>query len=184
MDARVLIADSSVDNGATGMTTGKCVAFAQQGAWQYAGVETGRFVLYIFLRPGADVRSECWVGNTMHSASPAAAGDCDTTCAGNNTEVCGGGNRIQIYRDFTWFDPSFTQLIDAIEQYNISVDTALSAIADYRSTVVAIEEFLQDQPGGSRKRSNTQTLVQLQSRLRTNDQTRRLAQQSLGKSMV
>ena len=42
--SRVLVADSTEDDSSTGMTVEKCVAFAQQNNWQYAGVETGRYV--------------------------------------------------------------------------------------------------------------------------------------------
>lgn len=38
-DSRVLVADSTTD--ANGMTVEKCVAFAQNNNWQYAGVEFG-----------------------------------------------------------------------------------------------------------------------------------------------
>jgi hypothetical protein len=39
--ARVLIADSQTAQGADGMTVEKCIAFAQDGGWKYAGVEFG-----------------------------------------------------------------------------------------------------------------------------------------------
>jgi hypothetical protein len=38
-DARILVADSTVDQSETGMTVEKCIAFANDGAWQFAGVE-------------------------------------------------------------------------------------------------------------------------------------------------
>lgn len=42
--AQVLVANSIVDQSATGMTVEKCVAFAQNGSWRFAGVEFGRYV--------------------------------------------------------------------------------------------------------------------------------------------
>lgn len=43
-DARILVADSTEDGSEDGMTVEKCVAFASDGAWKYAGVEFGRSV--------------------------------------------------------------------------------------------------------------------------------------------
>jgi hypothetical protein len=40
--ARVLVGNSISD--ATGMTVENCIAFAQDGSWQYAGVEFGMCV--------------------------------------------------------------------------------------------------------------------------------------------
>lgn len=44
VSARVLGGSSDVDYSSTGMTVEKCVAFAQLGSWQYAGVEYGGYV--------------------------------------------------------------------------------------------------------------------------------------------
>ncbi len=44
--ARVLVADSTSDSSDTGLTVEKCIAFAQNGAWQFAGVEFGRYVTF------------------------------------------------------------------------------------------------------------------------------------------
>jgi hypothetical protein len=41
-DARILVADFAQDTNPDGMTVEKCVKLAQDGAWQYAGVEFGR----------------------------------------------------------------------------------------------------------------------------------------------
>ena len=38
--------DSTEDESSTGMTVEKCVAFAMQNNWQYAGVEFGGYVNY------------------------------------------------------------------------------------------------------------------------------------------
>jgi hypothetical protein len=44
--ARVLAANSSTNlTPGTGMTVEKCIAFAQQGAFKFAGVEFGGYVL-------------------------------------------------------------------------------------------------------------------------------------------
>jgi hypothetical protein len=45
-DSRILVGDSTEDQSSTGMTVEKCVAFALQNNWQYAGVEFGGYVDY------------------------------------------------------------------------------------------------------------------------------------------
>lgn len=50
-DSRILVADSTEDQSSTGMTVEKCVAFAIDNSWQYAGVEFGGYVdSFIFER--------------------------------------------------------------------------------------------------------------------------------------
>ena len=52
-------------------------------SYQYFGVEYG---------------SECYCGNTLGAGSKKAAdSDCSMTCPGNNTELCGNGNRLTLY---------------------------------------------------------------------------------------
>jgi hypothetical protein len=42
--------------------------------------------------------SECYCGSTLASgAGPAALSDCNMLCAGNNSEYCGGPNRLSLY---------------------------------------------------------------------------------------
>ena len=44
VDTRDLVADTKVDQSSTGMTVEKCIKFAQQSSWRYAGVEFGGYV--------------------------------------------------------------------------------------------------------------------------------------------
>lgn len=45
-NSRMLVGDSTEDQSSAGMTVEKCVAFALQNNWQYAGVEFGGYVDY------------------------------------------------------------------------------------------------------------------------------------------
>lgn len=47
---------------------------------------------------GVEWYGECYCGNGLVSSSMvAAAGDCNTACAGNAAELCGGANRLSLY---------------------------------------------------------------------------------------
>ncbi|KZF19452.1 WSC-domain-containing protein [Xylona heveae TC161] len=52
---------------------------------------------------GVEYGGECYCGNTLNAGSAPVAGDaatsgCSMTCAGNNTEYCGGPNRLNMYQ--------------------------------------------------------------------------------------
>ncbi|KAM3508392.1 hypothetical protein MY10362_001195 [Beauveria mimosiformis] len=67
-----------------GMTNAKCTAYCFERGFVYAGTE------YF---------SECYCGNFLaRGARLANDEDCSTECAGNNTEACGGRNRLTLYK--------------------------------------------------------------------------------------
>ncbi len=72
--------------------------------------------------------SQCFVGNSLHGASTAPESDCSQVCAGDPSELCGNGNRLQLYQDTTCFSPTTQQLIDELNQYNATLASARSAI--------------------------------------------------------
>ncbi|KAJ4290188.1 hypothetical protein N0V88_006697 [Collariella sp. IMI 366227] len=61
------------------MTTQKCAAHCAN--FSYFGVEYGR---------------ECWCGNSPPK-TPAPASECSFTCAGDDTQLCGAGGRINVW---------------------------------------------------------------------------------------
>lgn len=66
--------------GADNMTAEVCQQHC--AGYSYFGVEFGR---------------ECWCGNSYPSQDMAPASDCSFTCAGNDAEICGAGNRINVW---------------------------------------------------------------------------------------
>jgi iron transport multicopper oxidase len=47
---------------------------------------------------GLEYGQECWCGNTIRSVGqPTAASECNFPCAGNAAQICGAGDRINIY---------------------------------------------------------------------------------------
>ncbi|KAL0938531.1 WSC domain-containing protein-like protein 3 [Colletotrichum truncatum] len=66
------------------MTTEVCAAFCKQGNWQFMGVEYSR---------------ECFCGSSTNSGSvPAPLQECNMKCQGNQSEFCGGNNRLGLYQ--------------------------------------------------------------------------------------
>ncbi|KAL2802194.1 hypothetical protein BJX63DRAFT_441347 [Aspergillus granulosus] len=144
VDPRVLVADSSEDS--TGMTVEACVSLAKAGSWRYAGVEYS---------------SQCFVGNQLHGGTLFASSDCNMPCSGNPGETCGGGNRIQIYSDATWEDPTYGELTDAVHQYNASVWQALQVIEDYRGHLETLQGILQSGQSTKVKREGEYEEIEL-----------------------
>ncbi|OTA55979.1 hypothetical protein K449DRAFT_375976, partial [Hypoxylon sp. EC38] len=129
------------------MTVEKCIEFADDGAWRFAGVEFG---------------IQCFVGNTLHGASASNPTDCNQACSGNLAEVCGAGNRIGIYQDSDWVDPTADQLADVLQEYNSTLTQVLDAINDYKSHIQQLKDLR-----NQKKRSLNGRLVARQSQTET-----------------
>ncbi|KAH8592518.1 WSC domain-containing protein [Bisporella sp. PMI_857] len=77
-NARALSASSYVDDL---MTLEKCAVACS--SFNVFGVEYGR---------------ECWCGNALNSGSlMAPENDCNFSCPGNSSQICGAGNRLNVY---------------------------------------------------------------------------------------
>ncbi|KAK6500404.1 hypothetical protein TWF481_010748 [Arthrobotrys musiformis] len=72
----------------SGMTVSACVQKA--AGYKYAAVE---------------YYGQCFYGNTLASSSTPQSGGCDTPCAGNTGEICGGGDRIGLYQNSAYQPP-------------------------------------------------------------------------------
>jgi hypothetical protein len=116
------------------MTVEECVAFAQSQGVAYAGVEFG---------------SQCFVGNTLHGAFQDPNSDCDQICAGNVGEYCGSADRIQIYLDTSWTNPTLEELTDVLLQYNSTLWQLQNLVSQYQSL---ISEWAAQQNGTQQSR--------------------------------
>ncbi|KAH6720098.1 WSC domain-containing protein [Leptodontidium sp. MPI-SDFR-AT-0119] len=67
-------------------TVQDCVAFCKGNDYQYAGLEYGE---------------ECFCGASVNNIQADEA-DCNMSCTGDDTEICGGFNRVSIYQDPTF----------------------------------------------------------------------------------
>ena len=78
---RALTGPSYCDD--TGLAQEKCIEFCDSKGYSLAGVEFG---------------SECYCGYSLSSsAATQAESDCSMTCTGNGDEVCGAGNRLNVF---------------------------------------------------------------------------------------
>ena len=120
---RVLISQANGD-ATVAMTVEDCTQTARLGGWQYAGVEFGY---------------QCFVGNQLHQNSMSNPTDCNQACSGNSAEVCGAGNRISVYKDSAWFDPTAAMLVTSLQAYQTELNGALADINTYLSDVKALK---------------------------------------------
>ena len=68
----------------SGMTVDKCKKICfENNNFKYAGVET-------------EIESQCFCDNVMSHTTPAS--DCNTECSGDNSQICGGPYRINVYQ--------------------------------------------------------------------------------------
>jgi len=68
-------------NAAT-MSVKNCTTACKTAGYKLAGVEYG---------------GECYCGNTLSNGATSASSGCNILCNGNQTEYCGGGNKLNIY---------------------------------------------------------------------------------------
>lgn len=109
---------------------------------------------------------ECFFGNTLHNALSASQSDCGQSCAGNSGEVCGGGNRIQVYKDTTWRVPPDADVADSFQALSDALAQAKADIQDYLAAVQALDK-IQSQGPSKRRRwplRKRQTLTETQAR--------------------
>ncbi|KAK6522472.1 hypothetical protein TWF281_003033 [Arthrobotrys megalospora] len=114
---------------ASGMTIAECIAHAGSN-YNYAGVEYGQ---------------ECWYGNTLASSSSAQSSGCNMPCPGKATELCGGGNRIQLYKNPNFTPPGAPDTGSFISQgcYTDSVDARALEHNSNDATGMTIQKCIQ-----------------------------------------
>jgi hypothetical protein len=102
-------------------------------------------------------------------------------CAGNNAELCGDGNRIQVYEDSTWIDPTAADLAAILQLYNETLAQVLDAVSKYKSDIAVLQaEQEQSQDSKVRRQLQTET-IELQE-ITQDYQHLQVVQQLLGNS--
>ena len=84
------------------MTIENCIKFCSNDAYAFAGVES---------------EDKCWCGNYPPSQNPIPDSECDSKCSGNQTQICGGHWKINIY--FVDMTGYYLILKTTFEQKNI-----------------------------------------------------------------
>lgn len=95
---------------------------------------------------------ECYVGNSLHGASTAPQSDCSQACAGNPSELCGNGNRLQLYQDATWYIPTVQELISELTNYNATLSVGRLAVQRYHDDMQQYQNELGSASGSKSKR--------------------------------
>jgi hypothetical protein len=108
---RALSADSKADDA---MTVEMCGTYCS--SYQYFGLEYGR---------------ECYCGNDRHDSSVAAPdADCSFPCAGDATETCGAGVRLDVYTNNNYVVPAPAVSAGGAPHLGCFVDNAARALPD------------------------------------------------------
>ncbi|CEJ95175.1 hypothetical protein VHEMI10672 [[Torrubiella] hemipterigena] len=131
----VLVVDHTSNPSQNGMTAEKCVDLALRKGLRYAGVESG---------------SECFLGNTLHGSDKKPDGDCNKVCAGAPTEYCGQADRLQVYENRKWSDPTLDELTNALTVYNRTLFQLYQLNNQYQSL---IQRWADAQKGGKKRAS-------------------------------
>jgi hypothetical protein len=77
---------------------------------------------------GLQYSAECYCGSTMATSSTQIADRlCDNTCKGNNSVVCGGGQKMQVYK--LNYTPSSTSTTTTVSATSTSAQSATSTAA-------------------------------------------------------
>lgn len=98
----------------------------------------------------------CFLDDVLANPTTLAGqADCNTPCAGNHSEICGGSNRILIYEDVTWFDPTAAELAAEIVTYNQTLQEINNAILVWQNDIAQ----LQANTSTAKRQSITQTTV-------------------------
>eukprot|EP01064_Diplonema_japonicum_P024550 TRINITY_DN3514_c0_g1_i1.p1 TRINITY_DN3514_c0_g1~~TRINITY_DN3514_c0_g1_i1.p1 ORF type:complete len:666 (+),score=165.37 TRINITY_DN3514_c0_g1_i1:68-1999(+) len=63
-------------------TPSECANLCTAAGHAYAGVEYGK---------------ECWCGSSVEGSKKTVSTDCNVPCTGDDTEMCGGGHRMNLY---------------------------------------------------------------------------------------
>ena len=122
------------------------------------------------------------MGNTLHDASQGADDDCNMACAGNRAELCGGGNRIQVYQDATWINPTADDLAAFLQQYHDILAQSKLAIDKYTQDIKNLQAALTRNPPVRKFKRQSQTeIIELQNMVVQDSVALRTAQQIMGK---
>jgi hypothetical protein len=79
------------------------------------------------------IHRECWVDNSLNEAYATATTDCNQPCDGNQTELCGAGNRIQVYADLP-AAPTIVPSVGTFQNSGCFVDSVSARVLVAEST--------------------------------------------------
>ncbi len=57
--------------------------------------------------------------------------DCNNACTGDQSESCGGGGRILVYKDSDYIEPSDAEFVAALKAWREVLDRAREQLAEF-----------------------------------------------------
>lgn len=106
------------------------------------------------------LRSECYWADVADIPSAASDSDCNLSCAGDSSEICGGTNRMTLYEDLTWDNPTRKALADALRDFYTLIAEVDAAIQDWNDAIKAYVA-----PARFRKRDDPTNVLRLRSKV-------------------
>ncbi|KAK1676777.1 WSC domain-containing protein [Colletotrichum godetiae] len=128
---RALTVNVGVVGGTQNMFVGGCVSACSAAGYPIAGVKYSQ---------------ECWCESQIRNGGVAASDGCDMPCKGNKAELCGGGNRLNVYVSIPLTLPdsstSFsTSSTTSTSPTSSSVSTTSSSSTTSKSTTSSVPSF-------------------------------------------
>jgi hypothetical protein len=77
---------------------------------------------------------ECFWGDILYGSATDLA-TCDTPCAGNSKQLCGGSDRLIVYQDNDWVDPSIEILEQTLQEFESVCKDIADIIQDWYEEV-------------------------------------------------
>ncbi|CEJ95174.1 hypothetical protein VHEMI10671 [[Torrubiella] hemipterigena] len=112
------------------MTVEKCTESAED--WRYAGLESG---------------SQCFWGNVQFNDQISDANDCNIACGGAKSEACGGENRILLYENPDYVDPTNAIYVRDLKDWREELDKMRGLITEFYKLVIIYVGQSHDEPG-------------------------------------
>ncbi|KAL7624619.1 hypothetical protein AAE478_006187 [Parahypoxylon ruwenzoriense] len=153
--SRVLTGGSSVD--AKGMTLEKCADLAKQDGWRFAGVEAG---------------GQCFYGDEQAKQQVVNQNECNTVCPGDQSEVCGGENRLLVYDDKDWIGiKSRAEIADQLKDYEALLQEILDTLKLWGDGLKDYQKAISETTPAKARRQDTLNPAEIFRRLVEYEQT-------------
>lgn len=100
------------------------------------------------------IASECYWGNIPAYNTSENIGDCNAVCAGDVTEICGGGNRILIYQDSAWVLLTDAEYAEQLQELQSLLQQLETLVAKWQQDLLTYYNAIQAATQNKRRRTS------------------------------
>ncbi|KAF8862211.1 glyoxal oxidase-like protein [Acephala macrosclerotiorum] len=134
-NGRALTQFTAVTGGQSAMTVALCISACKTAGYTYAGIEYA---------------DECYCDNSIQNAAvvaPEGLSGCNMLCAGNSSEYCGAGNRLDIYKfDYTGVTSTSSSKSSSSSSVSSTLSSSSSKSSSASSTSASVSPTLAVKP--------------------------------------